>query len=186
MPSHDEPACTVARSTSPERTRRWYVKCCSACSPVPPEPEPPPRAGVPVASRRGRTAVRRSGAGVDSGRRTARSLGRTSAAPVRACRWSSLGSRRDSPRRPPCKQHDVPGLDRESLDRHATSHGSVGCNEINELYDYIATATMDGGRQRMPDVPRIISVDDHVLEPGDLSTERLPSRFRERARDSSA
>ncbi|SNQ47298.1 Amidohydrolase family protein [Frankia canadensis] len=29
--------------------------------------------------------------------------------------------------------------------------------------------------------PRIISVDDHILEPGDLWTARLPERFRERA-----
>ena len=31
------------------------------------------------------------------------------------------------------------------------------------------------------DLPRIISVDDHVLEPGDLWTTRLPMRFRDRA-----
>src|SRR5438552_2543907 len=33
----------------------------------------------------------------------------------------------------------------------------------------------------MTELPRIISVDDHVLEPGDLWTSRLPARFRDRA-----
>ena len=32
----------------------------------------------------------------------------------------------------------------------------------------------------MPEIPRIISVDDHVLEPPDLWSSRLPSRYRER------
>ena len=32
----------------------------------------------------------------------------------------------------------------------------------------------------MGTIPRIISVDDHVVEPPDLWTSRLPSRFRER------
>ena len=30
----------------------------------------------------------------------------------------------------------------------------------------------------MPDIPRIISVDDHVVEPPDLWTSRLPSKYR--------
>jgi predicted TIM-barrel fold metal-dependent hydrolase len=32
----------------------------------------------------------------------------------------------------------------------------------------------------MPDIPRIISVDDHVVEPPDLWQERLPAKFRDR------
>ena len=32
----------------------------------------------------------------------------------------------------------------------------------------------------MPTIPRIISVDDHVVEPPDLWTTRLPAEYRDR------
>src|SRR5689334_10847241 len=42
------------------------------------------------------------------------------------------------------------------------------------------TRRLSGGGPTMSTVPRIISVDDHVVEPPDLWTSRLPARFRER------
>ena len=93
----------------------------------------------------------------------------------RKLRLSAAGALRRS-RRPSRRRRSRDRQRRDPLQRRRP-RASPGTPRLARLSD----PNKKGGAPLMLDVPKIISVDDHVLEPGDLWTNRLPARLRERA-----